>query len=404
MERAELARRLGVRWERSPKASAILVCEAEPARFMTEFAAAVASGAAVFLGDPGWTAAQREQAGAIVAGAQRHGLAPEEIERGWLMIPSGGTGGRLKFARHDGATVAAAVAGFAEYFGLSRVHAVNVLPLNHVSGLMAWMRCILTAGTFNAWDWTRLQAGERPVITGDAGVISLVPTQLERLLREPAAVDWLRRFAVIFLGGGPVWPDLADRAAAARLPIALSYGMTETAALVTALRPAQFLAGSRSSGCALPHVGVAVGSDERVRIEGESVFRGYWPGWNVEPTFVTEDLGRIDERGELHVLGRRDAMIITGGKKVFPVEVEAALRASGEFDDVVVLGVPDQEWGEIVVAFYPQRLNSRALNLERVDGGLASFQRPKRYIAVSDWPRNAQGKVNRAALRAMVRD
>ncbi len=402
MERAELARRLGARGERAPKVSAILVSEAEPARFMTAFAEAVASGAAVFLGDPGWTAGQREQAEAIVAGAQRRGLAPDESERGWLMIPSGGTSGGLKFARHDGATVAAAVGGFAEYFGLSRVDAVNVLPLNHVSGLMAWLRCILTTGTFNPLNWTRVQAGERPTLSGESWMISLVPTQLERLLREPAAVEWLRRFAIIFLGGGPVWPDLADRAAAARLPLALSYGMTESLAMVTALRPAEFLAGSRSSGRALPHGRVTVGSDERVRIEGESVFRGYWPGWNVEPTFVTDDLGRIDERGELHVLGRRDAMIITGGKKVFPIAVEAALRASGEFDDVVVLGVPDQEWGEIVVAFYPETSNGRAPNLVRANGALPSFQQPKRFIGVSTWPRNAQGKVNRTALRSMV--
>lgn len=402
MERAELARRLGGRLERGADVSAVLVREADPGRFQSAFAAAVAGGSAVFLGDPGWTAAQRDEASAIVAGAQRRGLGANETERGWLMIPTGGTSGRLTFARHDSETIAAAVTGFTRHFDVGQVNAINVLPLHHVSGLMAWMRCILTAGTFNTWNWAQLQAGERPVITRGAWVISLVPTQLERLLRVPAAVEWLRGFTVIFLGGGPVWPDLADRAAAAGLPIALSYGMTETAAMVTALRPAEFLAGSRSSGRALPHMRVSVGSDDRVRVEGESVFRGYWPGWSDEPALVTNDLGRLDERGELHVLGRRDAVIITGGKKVFPGEVEAALRASGEFDDVIVLGVPDSEWGEQVVAFYPERSAGGPLNRQRAEGGLAAFQRPKRYVAVADWPRNAQGKVNRAALRAMV--
>jgi O-succinylbenzoic acid--CoA ligase len=113
---------------------------------------------------------------------------------------------------------------------------------------------------------------------------------------------------------------------------------------------------------------------------------------------VTEDLGRIDERGHLHVLGRRDAVIITGGKKVQPLEVEAALRASGEFDDVAVLGLPDGEWGEAVVACYPS--GARAPDLIRAVGELATYQRPKRFVAIAaaDWPRNTQGKVNRAEL------
>lgn len=403
MERAELARRLGGRLDRVADAPARLICEAEPARFMVAFAAGVAGGGPVFLGDPGWARAQREQADAIVAGAQRRGLGAEEIERGWLMIPSGGTSGRLKFARHDTQTLGAAITGFAQHFGFERIHAVNVLPLQHVSGLMAWLRCIMTAGTFTPWNWAGLEAGERPPIARDGGVISLVPTQLERLLRDPTAAAWLRRFSVIFLGGGPVWPDLAERAAALELPMALSYGMTESGAMVTALRPAEFLAGSRSSGRALPHARVAIGSDERIQIEGESLFHGYWPGWNEERTYLTDDLGRFDARQELHVLGRREAMIITGGKKVFPTEVEAALRASGEFTEVVVLGLPDPEWGEVVVACYPADAAGRVVDAERAGAALASFQRPKRYVAVPEWPSNAQGKVNRPALVEMVK-
>ena len=98
-----------------------------------------------------------------------------------------------------------------------------------------------------AWEWKKLEAGRRPVLPRLRGpwVISLVPTQLQRLLRSTSTVRWLRGFRIVFLGGGPVWPDLADKAQRARLPISLSYGMTETAAMVTALRPEEFLAGSR---------------------------------------------------------------------------------------------------------------------------------------------------------------
>src|SRR5581483_5045622 len=116
-------------------------------------------------------------------------------------------------------------------------------------------------------------------------------------------------------------------------------------------------------------------------------------------TFSTQDAGQIDSRGHLHVLGRRDAVIITGGKKVQPADVEAALRASGEFDDVAVIGVPDREWGEIVVACYAAR---RPPDLARAVRGLAAHQQPKRFVPLTPWPRTAQGKINRAELLKRV--
>jgi O-succinylbenzoic acid--CoA ligase len=263
-------------------------------------------------------------------------------------------------------------------------------------------------------------------------VISLVPTQLQRLLARAEMTAWLREFDIIFVGGGPVWPELAEAAARAGLRVSLSYGMTESAAMVAALRPEEFLAGARSCGAALPHARIAVDAEGLVRIAGASVFHGYFPAGDLATAmnfpdsfsevchpigdklpgalpgkeraevreFVTEDLGRIDERGHVQLLGRRDAVIITGGKKVQPAEVEAALRASGEFVDVAVIGVPDAEWGEAVLACYPA--GERAPNLERAVAGLSGFQRPKQFVALADWPRNEQGKINRAALRARV--
>jgi o-succinylbenzoate---CoA ligase len=170
---------------------------------------------------------------------------------------------------------------------------------------------------------------------------------------------------------------------------------------VTALQPEEFLAGSRSSGTALPHARVAIEPDDVVSIESESLFRGYWPDERRAGKFVTEDLARIDEHQQLHILGRRDATIITGGKKVHPADVEAALRASGEFQDIAVIGVPDREWGEKVIACYP-RTSEREPSLERAIAQLAPEQKPKHFIALDQWPRNQQGKVNRATLRELA--
>jgi O-succinylbenzoic acid--CoA ligase len=100
----------------------------------------------------------------------------------------------------------------------------------------------------------------------------------------------------------------------------------------------------------------------------------------------------------LVIEGRTSDIIITGGKKVAPTEVEAALLATGLLADVCVLGLPDAEWGQIVAAFYP----GVAIDVEKavaaLRGHLAGYKLPKRWIAMADWPRNEQGKVNRARL------
>ena len=355
-----------------------------------------------FLCDPAWGANERTAVASLQK--SKFEIRKSKIESGWLCVPTGGSSGGVRFARHDERTLTAAVEGFRVHFGLERVNAVGVLPAHHVSGLMARVRCAATGGEYLAADWKSLEAGRRPALAKVGWVISLVPTQLQRLMQSPDTVSWLRGFKVIFVGGGPVWSELADAAAAAGLPVSLSYGMTETAAMVTALRPEDFLAGDRSSGLALPHARVALDGEGVVTITGESVFRGYFPGDHVTREFVTEDLGRIDERGHLHVLGRRDSVIITGGKKVQPVEVEAALRASGEFSDVAVVGVPDPEWGQEVVACFPA--GGKEPDPTRVVAGmegLAAFKRPKRFLAVADWSRNAQGKLNRATLIAAAK-
>ncbi len=357
---------------------------------------AVERGGYIFLIDPAWSAARRELLEKTVfATAAENPATPGD--GGWLCIPTGGTSGAIKFARHDEQTLGAAVAGFRAHFQLGNIEAIDVLPPHHVSGLMARVRCAAGGGRHLPWSWKDLASGNWPKLGGDIpAVISLVPTQLQRLLSLPGAVDWLRLLHLIYIGGGPVWPALAEEAARARLPIILSYGMTETAAMAVAGRPGDFAGGSRSSGVALPHVRISLDVDGRVRLAGASVFRGYFPDRRADEPFLTEDLGRLDAAGELYILGRRDAVIITGGEKVNPTAVEATLLATGEFADVAILGVPHPKWGQAVVACYPA--GNGQPDLVRAGADLTGPERPKRYIAVADWPRNAQGKLDRSVL------
>ncbi|HEY8995736.1 MAG TPA: AMP-binding protein, partial [Lacunisphaera sp.] len=344
MERAGLARLLGGK-SMAHGAPRIQVKETDPRKFMAAFARAAASDAEVFLCNPDWGAHEQRQLAELLQSKIEN--PKSKMEEGWLMIPTGGTGGKIRLARHDSATITAAVRGFTRHFELPQVNAVGVLPLYHVSGFMAWMRCLLTGGEYLPLDWKAVEGGSLPVLPAKVHgwTLSLVPTQLERLLRSKAAADWLGKFRVIFLGGAPAWPALLDKAASLGLPLSPGYGMTESAAMVAALRPEEFRAGLRSSGRVLPHARVSFDEEGSILVSGESVFRGYWPEWREGGAFATQDGGWLDERGHLHVSGRRDAVIITGGEKVNPAEVEAVLRGTGQFADVVVFGLPDTEWG-----------------------------------------------------------
>ncbi|MEZ0217278.1 MAG: AMP-binding protein [Rariglobus sp.] len=396
MERVDLIRLLGAE-PLLAEPRDVVVEAREPAVFIEKFAEAVAAGGTVFLADPAWGQEERAQFNVLVSKKAVDGA------RGWLCIPTGGSSGVIKLARHDEETLSAAVNGFCGHFGVTRVNVLGVLPLHHVSGFMAWMRTVLTGGKYMSANWRSVESGERPALPVGEGdwFLSLVPTQLQRLLGDLEAEDWLRGFRAIFVGGAPAWPALIEAGAQARLPLAFSYGMTETAAMVTALRPEEFLAGGKGSGVPLSHARVTLGEEGRVVIESASLFFGYWPEMRAGGAWRTEDLGRFDEGGSLHVLGRRDALIITGGEKVDPAEVERVLRGTGQFADVAVIGVPDTQWGEAVVACYPAEFAPQDMEaVERVLGSqLARFKHPKRYVAIARWPRNAQGKVNRVELR-----
>lgn len=375
---------------------------AELVKLVRATGAAEEHGGRIFLCDPHWSAAQRETFAIITQSKIEH--RESKISRGWLCIPTGGSSGGLKFARHDGATLTAAVDGFCAHFGLSRINAVDVLPPWHVSGLMARVRCAATGGRHLPWAWKQLEQGDYPET--DAGapwLISLVPTQLQRLLAKPAACDWLRRLHLIFIGGGPVWPGLVEAARAAELPLSLSYGMTETAAMVAAQRPGEFAGDDRSSGDVMPHARITTGADGIIRIAGASLMRGYLGEPDLAGEFVTPDLGALDDDGRLLVFGRRDEVIISGGEKINLREVEAVLRGSGSFADVAVLAVPSEEWGQMLVACHVPAPGAAWLE-DAVKRSLSRHQRPKHWLAftAAEWPRNAQGKLNRATLQAAV--
>lgn len=301
------------------------------------------------------------------------------------------------------------------------------LPLHHIAGIGVLNRSLL--------------AGVEPVVhagfdlsavgrEASVTLVSLVPTMLVRLL--DAGVD-LSRFRRILLGGAAGPPALLRRAAAAGARVVVTYGSTETCGgvvydgvpldgvkVATAVMDEE--AGRPDSGsgaigdadhetCAdrAPDAGHAAPMG-LISISGPTVMAGYKGrpdltasvlsgGW-----FRTSDLGRFDERGRLEVVGRADGVIVTGGRKVAPEEVEAVLSDHPLIAEVAVAGVPDPEWGECVTAFVVPTASAppgsptlealRGLAKER----LPAYKAPRARVLLDSLPRTPSGKPLRRVL------
>jgi O-succinylbenzoic acid--CoA ligase len=285
------------------------------------------------------------------------------------------------------------------------------LPVTHVAGLQVLVRS-LAGGTEPA---LADRADAVTLAASGCSHISLVPTQLQRLLESDVDKSTpLAGFSSVLLGGAAAPARLLAAARAAGVPVVTTYGMTETCG------------GCVYDGVPLDGVRVKIGDDERICIAGPVLFSGYRPsvggsargdsgGWNppegvsgaAPPDdtawFRTGDLGRLDESGRLTVRGRADDVINTGGHKVVPGEVAAALESCPGVRDVAVVGQPDPEWGERVVAVVAPADPADPPGLEllrlHVRDRLPRYAAPSRVVMVDAVPMLPSGKHDIARLR-----
>ncbi|HEY9596618.1 MAG TPA: 2-succinylbenzoate--CoA ligase [Cyanophyceae cyanobacterium] len=415
----------------------VLLVESEQFRFLAAFLAAVTAGCSVFLGNPNWVEQEWQdvfelvQPDVILGNVSIFSQLDKNKKRGkcqidnrqQILIPTGGSSGNIRFAIHTWETLMASVYGFKEYFQLNSINSFCVLPLYHVSGLMQFMRSVTTGGQLRLGSFKSFQLGEYLNLNPEDFFISLVPTQLQRCLENPQLTDWLSQFKTVLLGGAPAWAELLEQARFYNIPLALTYGMTETASQVVTLKPKDFLKGNNSSGQVLPHakitirnsLGEILGANQtgRITIESNSLALGYYPGESLNshadsfskiPRFQSDDLGFFDEQGYLKVIGRCSNKIITGGENVFPAEVEAAILATQLVADVAVIGLPDNYWGEVVTAIYVPRVSDvSSVSLKTaIAEKISKFKQPKYWIPVERLPRNEQGKINHEKLKTLA--
>ena len=331
----------------------------------------------------------------VVAAVDRWLSAPAEPDP-WVVETSGSTGRPKRVVLSRRAMLASAQASAA------RLGAAGpwllALPASYVAGLNVVVRSLV--------------AGRPPVLLGDSfadavravgpgGFVSLVPTQLHRLLESDAGA--LGDFHTVLLGGGPIDPSLRARAEAAGVRVVATYGSAETCG------------GCVYDGLPLDGVGVALAADGRVRLRGPVLFDGYRDDPEltrevlVDGWFLTSDAGRIDVDGRLQVLGRVDDVVVTGGVNVPAPAVAARLRAHPSVVAAEVLGVPDEEWGNRLVAFVvlrPDATSTGGPTLDELRDWVATERprswAPRQLVALAEIPMLPNGKPDRLGLRELA--
>jgi O-succinylbenzoic acid--CoA ligase len=261
------------------------------------------------------------------------------------------------------------------------------LPVTHVAGLQVLVRS--------------LAAGREPAVAAraDAGAlagsgaahVSVVPTQLARLLEDPAGTAALAGFSSVLVGGAAAPGGLLTRARAAGIAAVTTYGMTETCG------------GCVYDGVPLDGVRVRAGDDGLLRISGAVLMNRYYGGPDADVEFVTSDLGIVSPDGRVTVRGRADDVINTGGHKVVPGEVAAALESCPGVREVVVVGRPDPVWGErvtaVVVPADPADPPSLELLRIHVRERLPRYASPSEVVLAEAIPVLPSGKPDLASLR-----
>ena len=345
-----------------------------------------------------------------------------------LVLSTGGSSGGRQLCLHPTSNLdrsAQACGAWLDRLGLDPGSTLvwNPLPFQHVSGLMPWWRA-RQWGADHAWLTPALMktpglllshCQRHPGWCRCPMLLSLVPTQLRRLLADPNGCSFLAEMAVIWIGGAALPADLADQSRQAGLRLAPCYGATETAAMVTALSPADFLAGV--CGCGRPlegvrlrlnqHGALAVHCDRlaAVRLDDSAALHAIpdRDGW-----WHSGDLAELEgspKRPLLYVRGRLDGAILSGGVTVFPSQLEERLlmdagRAGLQLDAVLLLGLADREWGERLVALVrwsSVEVPSAAFDgLRRLVSDWPAAERPLHWYPCPELERSSAGKWERA--------
>jgi len=351
-----------------------------------------------------------------------HTVAERSADDLAAILYTSGTTGRSKGAMLTHGNLLSNAVVLKSYWGWKRGDVlIHALPIFHVHGLFVALHGALLNGSKMLWQgrfdpkWVISKLPEATVFMG-------VPTLYVRMLAEPSLQRQACNNMRLFISGSApllieTFRDWQERTGHTILE---RYGMSETAMLTS--NPYKAKEGERRGGTVgfpLPGVGVRVRGDAGqdlpageiggIEVRGPNVFKGYWrmpektreeftsDGW-----FKTGDVGQIDKRGYVTIVGRSKDLIISGGYNVYPAEIEGYINDMPGVAESAVVGVPHPDFGEVGVAVLTLK-SGAALEPEAVIASLkaklANFKIPKRCYVVSELPRNTMGKVQKNLLR-----
>ncbi|HEV8333510.1 MAG TPA: malonyl-CoA synthase [Steroidobacteraceae bacterium] len=326
------------------------------------------------------------------------------------LLYTSGTTGRSKGAMLTRANLATNAVTLARVWRFTEHDVLlHALPIFHVHGLFVAINTVLASGSSMVF-LPKFDAEEIVRWLPEATVMMGVPTFYTRLLQHPAFTrERCANIRLFVCGSAPLLAQ-THREFCARTGHAIleRYGMSET--LMNTSNPHDGDRVPGSVGPALPGVEVRIADPVgMIEVRGPNVCKGYWrmpektaAEFHEDGFFITGDVGRLDERGYLFIVGRAKDLIISGGFNVYPVEVETELDALAGVAESAVIGVPHPDFGEGVTAVVVPRpgaaLDENALRAA-LEQRLAKYKLPKRIVFVTEMPRNAMGKVQKAALR-----
>ncbi len=312
------------------------------------------------------------------------------------VVTTSGTTGAPKGVELTAAGLEATGAGFAAAFGTPDSDRWLVcLPLHHVAGLAILARARVSGAPVVVHPGFDLDAVAASPTEEGTSLVSVVPTMLHRLLEARAPISAFRR---IVTGGAPLPPALRVRARAAGAVVVDAYGLSET------------WGGVLLDGVPIPGADVMLTDDDDVLVRGSMVMRGYrlradetTAAFTPEGWLRTGDVGRRSPDGAVHIIDRRRDLVISGGVNVSPRAVEEVLATHPEVNDVAIVGVPDEEWGERVVAFVALHGSNVDLTLAELRTfareRLTAAQLPRELVVIDEIPRTSGGKILRRELR-----
>lgn len=286
---------------------------------------------------------------------------------------------------------------------------LNCLPLFHIGGLSIFYRCAYAQAKMSLHASFNAEAVWEDINNNRITHVSLVPAMLFKLLEESADMQPPATLRVVLIGGAALSVALAKRAHKAGWPLVVSYGMTETGSLFACDVTVDAGLLSGKVGSPLNNVNIVIDqTSDKIKVESTAMMSGYLnpeltPGAGlVNGLLTTNDIGKVDNDGALHVFGRADDMLISGGKNIHPREIEEQLEAFVGVGRVVVSSVSDPVWGDRIVAIYDNPgVDNKAFESWAKQHVIAGL-RPRLFVQAKKLPTNGMGKLDRCQLKKII--